>query len=53
MEHVEGNLPEDDAVEEIETEDDMPEDEFDVDDIAKDIENPKWRSTSVEFCGGT
>ena len=27
--------------------------EFDVDDIAKDIENPKWRSTSVEFCGGT
>ncbi|KAE8234372.1 hypothetical protein CF326_g588 [Tilletia indica] len=27
--------------------------EFDVDDIAKDIENPKWRGTSVEFCGGT
>ncbi|KAN0064624.1 Alanine--tRNA ligase [Thecaphora frezii] len=27
--------------------------EFDVDEIAKDIENPKWRSTSVEFCGGT
>ncbi|PWN50994.1 hypothetical protein IE53DRAFT_386661 [Violaceomyces palustris] len=27
--------------------------EFDVEDIAKDIENPKWRSTSVEFCGGT
>ncbi|KAF8920001.1 tRNA synthetases class II (A)-domain-containing protein [Mucidula mucida] len=21
--------------------------------ISKDIENPKWRSTSVEFCGGT
>jgi len=27
--------------------------EYDVDDIARDIENPKWRSTSVEFCGGT
>lgn len=27
--------------------------EFDVDDIAKDLENPKWRSTSIEFCGGT
>ncbi|KAJ3476858.1 hypothetical protein NLI96_g10870 [Meripilus lineatus] len=27
--------------------------EFDVEDIAKDVENPKWRSTSVEFCGGT
>ncbi|KAF9529329.1 tRNA synthetases class II (A)-domain-containing protein [Crepidotus variabilis] len=27
--------------------------EFDVDEIAKDIENPKWRKTSVEFCGGT
>ncbi|EGO00200.1 hypothetical protein SERLA73DRAFT_107224 [Serpula lacrymans var. lacrymans S7.3] len=27
--------------------------EFDVDDMAKDIENPKWRNTSVEFCGGT
>ncbi|KAF9076559.1 tRNA synthetases class II (A)-domain-containing protein [Rhodocollybia butyracea] len=27
--------------------------EFDVDDIAKDIENPLWRKTSVEFCGGT
>jgi alanyl-tRNA synthetase len=27
--------------------------EFDVDEIAKDIENPKWRTTSVEFCGGT
>lgn len=27
--------------------------EFDVDEIAKDIENPKWRQTSVEFCGGT
>ena len=27
--------------------------EYDVDDIAKDVENPKWRRTSVEFCGGT
>lgn len=27
--------------------------EFDVDDIAKDIQNPLWRKTSVEFCGGT
>ncbi|KAF9458438.1 tRNA synthetases class II (A)-domain-containing protein [Collybia nuda] len=27
--------------------------EFDVDEIAKDINNPKWRQTSVEFCGGT
>ncbi|EPQ29336.1 uncharacterized protein PFL1_03091 [Pseudozyma flocculosa PF-1] len=27
--------------------------EYDIDEIAKDIENPKWRSTSVEFCGGT
>lgn len=27
--------------------------EYDVDDIAQDIENPKWRGTSVEFCGGT
>lgn len=27
--------------------------EFDADTMAKDIENPKWRSTSVEFCGGT
>ncbi|KAF8894893.1 tRNA synthetases class II (A)-domain-containing protein [Gymnopilus junonius] len=27
--------------------------EYDVDEIAKDIENPKWRKTSVEFCGGT
>ncbi|KAG9314172.1 tRNA synthetases class II (A)-domain-containing protein [Chiua virens] len=26
---------------------------YDVDDIAKDLENPKWRSTSIEFCGGT
>uniref|UniRef100_A0A0W0GDV4 Alanine--tRNA ligase n=1 Tax=Moniliophthora roreri TaxID=221103 RepID=A0A0W0GDV4_MONRR len=27
--------------------------EYDVDEIAKDLENPKWRSTSIEFCGGT
>ncbi|KAK7057327.1 alanine--tRNA ligase [Favolaschia claudopus] len=27
--------------------------EFDVDEMAKDIANPKWRNTSVEFCGGT
>ncbi|KAF8070257.1 tRNA synthetases class II (A)-domain-containing protein [Lyophyllum atratum] len=27
--------------------------EFDVKDISNDVENPKWRGTSVEFCGGT
>ncbi|THH02716.1 hypothetical protein EW145_g6718 [Phellinidium pouzarii] len=27
--------------------------EYDVDEIARDIENPKWRKTSIEFCGGT
>ncbi|PWY99849.1 hypothetical protein BCV70DRAFT_206830 [Testicularia cyperi] len=27
--------------------------EYDLDTISSDIENPKWRSTSVEFCGGT
>lgn len=27
--------------------------EFAVEEMAKDISNPKWRSTSVEFCGGT
>ena len=27
--------------------------EYDVDESAKDLENPKWRKTSVEFCGGT
>ena len=27
--------------------------EFDVEAIIKDVTNPKWRSTSVEFCGGT
>ncbi|KAJ7045355.1 tRNA synthetases class II (A)-domain-containing protein [Mycena alexandri] len=27
--------------------------EYDIDEIASDISNPKWRNTSVEFCGGT
>ena len=27
--------------------------EYSVDDIVSDIENPKWRGTSVELCGGT
>ena len=27
--------------------------EYDVDEIAEDLENPKWRKTSIEFCGGT
>ncbi|GAA5865267.1 hypothetical protein JCM1840_003969 [Sporobolomyces johnsonii] len=27
--------------------------EWSVDEIVADIENPKWRGTSVEFCGGT
>jgi len=27
--------------------------QFDVTEIAKDIQNDKWRETSVEFCGGT
>ncbi|CCM06371.1 uncharacterized protein FIBRA_08629 [Fibroporia radiculosa] len=26
---------------------------FDVDEIITDISNPKWRSTSIELCGGT
>jgi alanyl-tRNA synthetase len=26
---------------------------YDVDEISEDIENSKWRGTSVEFCGGT
>lgn len=26
---------------------------YDVDDIAKDLENLRWQSTSIEFCGGT
>ncbi len=27
--------------------------EFELDTILADLENPKWRQTSVEFCGGT
>jgi len=27
--------------------------EYDVEEIENDVENPKWRSTSIEFCGGT
>ncbi|KAK4685281.1 alanyl-tRNA synthetase, partial [Tremellales sp. Uapishka_1] len=27
--------------------------EYPLDDIENDVENPKWRGTSVEFCGGT
>ncbi|KAH9850281.1 tRNA synthetases class II (A)-domain-containing protein [Lenzites betulinus] len=27
--------------------------EFDVEEIAKDLDNPKWRKTSIELCGGT
>ena len=27
--------------------------EFSVDEISADIENPKWRKTSIELCGGT
>ena len=27
--------------------------EYDVEEITKDLENPKWRSTSIELCGGT
>ncbi|KAI8974134.1 alanyl-tRNA synthetase [Pilobolus umbonatus] len=26
---------------------------YDVDEITKDVSNPKWASTSIEFCGGT
>ncbi|KAF8140471.1 tRNA synthetases class II (A)-domain-containing protein [Boletus edulis] len=26
---------------------------YDVDDVTKDLENPRWRNTSMEFCGGT
>lgn len=25
----------------------------DIDEITEDIDNPKWRNTSVESCGGT
>ena len=27
--------------------------EYPVEDIERDFESPKWRQTSVEFCGGT
>ncbi|KAL7421356.1 Alanine--tRNA ligase [Cryptotrichosporon argae] len=27
--------------------------EYSLDEIEADIENPKWRGTSIEFCGGT
>lgn len=27
--------------------------EYSLAEIAADVENPKWRGTSVEFCGGT
>ncbi|KAJ7287695.1 tRNA synthetases class II (A)-domain-containing protein [Mycena rebaudengoi] len=27
--------------------------EYDLDEITSDISNPRWRNTSVEFCGGT
>jgi len=26
---------------------------YDVDEIARNVENPQWRKTSIEFCGGT
>ena len=26
---------------------------YDIDEIAQDIKNPKWRSKSIEFCGVT
>ncbi|OCH93133.1 hypothetical protein OBBRIDRAFT_790601 [Obba rivulosa] len=27
--------------------------EYDINDILKDLHNPKWKSTSIELCGGT
>ena len=24
-----------------------------IDEISRDVENPRWRETSIEFCGGT
>jgi len=27
--------------------------EYPLDEIEQDVNNPKWRGTSVEFCGGT
>lgn len=26
---------------------------YSLDEISQDLENPKWKETSVEFCGGT
>ncbi|CAH1759723.1 5299_t:CDS:10 [Entrophospora sp. SA101] len=26
---------------------------YDIDDIIKDVSNPRWNDTSIEFCGGT
>ncbi|CEP13586.1 hypothetical protein [Parasitella parasitica] len=26
---------------------------FDVDEVTADVSNPKWKTTSIEFCGGT
>ncbi|CEG71324.1 Putative Alanyl-tRNA synthetase [Rhizopus microsporus] len=26
---------------------------FDIDEIVQDVSNPKWKTSSVEFCGGT
>lgn len=26
---------------------------YSVDEISQDLENPKWKDTSIEFCGGT
>lgn len=26
---------------------------FDVDEVIEDVSNPKWRASSIEFCGGT
>jgi alanyl-tRNA synthetase len=26
---------------------------FDVDEIVKDVSNPQWKTSSIEFCGGT
>ena len=27
--------------------------QYEVEDILKDLDNVKWRTTSIEFCGGT
>lgn len=26
---------------------------FDVDEVIHDVSNPRWRESSIEFCGGT